>query len=581
MERHPTQEELQEFVSDPNSPALRKWAVHVEQCPKCRQRMAITQETLQRLQTQVPDPTREDVFRARARFIHAALDSAEETWYSRLWQSIHRPAWALASVVLVAVLGLFWWTSATDSPKDPSQLSPLSDPAATTITAQPIDGKLINASEGVQLSSTGNNSDVSRLQLGTRIAMPEQAHARIQLESGDKLLLQGATATLSEATTQRVEFQLAQGDIAAWVAKRTEGQRFSIQTPLAQVDVVGTVFAVRHRKQTGSLIAVKEGRVRVFTLERESVSVLLQAGEALLVDTNGGLHPLEAEKIPLHLFELPPVANQVKASLPVSDKPVTPAVQALARVVPEAAIVDEEQVNPAETLLHQARQAQRERRFTEALGLLLQLGKEFPNTPQQQQSLYLIGENLLGAGKPEEALQALRIAERDLKQPELRGNTLYTIGYVLDSYLQRPEEASQAWERYLRDYPEGVLHEQAAAALCRNLYDSDRLELALVRCSQIANENPGSHQAPQALQRAAKAAYRLGDFDQAAQLYGRLAKQAAPALAGDALYQQSMSLLKANRAIDCVPVLRRLLTDYPDHPKAAEARGILIGLGEE
>ena len=128
------------------------------------------------------------------------------------------------------------------------------------------------------------------LEAGQRIQTPVDGGAALQLSTGTSMTLAGSTAFRVDSQGPDERFSLQRGELSAHVAKLTQGQRFIVTTPDAEVEVRGTRFRLSVLAEpqscgagTRTRLEVSEGVVEV----RASGGVIdVKAGETWPVDCN-------------------------------------------------------------------------------------------------------------------------------------------------------------------------------------------------------------------------------------------------------------------------------------------------------
>lgn len=173
---------------------------------------------------------------------------------------------------------------------------------------------------GAQLSNAAGPAALrgeSALLPGNQLLAGAEGGARLRLSTGTEIAIEhGADLTFSEAgPTER--FVLASGELQAKVAKLRPGQRFIIETPDAEVEVHGTVFALRVIELEPDCVAAGRTRLEV----REGVVEVRAHGTASYV------HP--GERWPA------PCGDGLAARAPAASMPLTGALpSALPSAIP-------------------------------------------------------------------------------------------------------------------------------------------------------------------------------------------------------------------------------------------------------
>lgn len=132
------------------------------------------------------------------------------------------------------------------------------------------------------------------LQAGQRIETPVDGGAALQFSTGTSVTLAGSSAFRVDSQGAVEHFSLQRGELSAHVAKLTQGQRFIVTTPDADVEVRGTRFRLSVLEAAGACgggtrtrLQVSEGIVEV----RASGNVIaVKAGQSWPADCSLELH---------------------------------------------------------------------------------------------------------------------------------------------------------------------------------------------------------------------------------------------------------------------------------------------------
>jgi ferric-dicitrate binding protein FerR (iron transport regulator) len=110
----------------------------------------------------------------------------------------------------------------------------------------------------------------AELQAGQRIETPVDGGAALQFSTGTSVTLAGSSAFRVDSQGAVDHFSLQRGELSAHVAKLSQGQRFIVTTPDAEVEVRGTRFRLSVLNEAGSCgggtrtrLEVSEGVVEV------------------------------------------------------------------------------------------------------------------------------------------------------------------------------------------------------------------------------------------------------------------------------------------------------------------------------
>ncbi len=142
----------------------------------------------------------------------------------------------------------------------------------------------------------------------------------------------------------------------------------------------------------------------------------------------------------------------------------------------------------------------------------------------------------------------------------------------------RPDQAIQAYQRGLKDNPQGPRRDEMMFRMAAAQVANDDLPAATQTWQRIIAEFSGSPIADQARYRLAQNAAEAGQIERALELYDQLlTPQADPVLRPYALYGKGWSLLQEQRHQEAVAPLGDFIDQFDQHPLRAEcilARGM-------
>lgn len=351
--------------------------------------------------TQLPDPISE-----------VLEDTADEARVQRMWRHIDRaPAprrrgarLAMGAAVLAAAAAIvaFVWSSRGPATGGPLALAGGGRlPAEVVGTVELTDRSRIRVSDGGRLALLAND--------GRAVAW--------HLHAGE------------------ARFEVTPGGPRTW----------TVETDLATVEVVGTVFTVT-RDEVGVRVAVERGRVLVRGERVPDRAVALTRGQSVVVPAE---QPTErAESASIGSASTGSASTEVGPSAP-SDGPVATSPTAEAREVeePRAAL-------DAEALMARADEARRGGQLERAATLLERASRR-PGDPSAGLAAFTLGRLELGAlSRPDRAARAFERALSLPLTPRLREDAAARRVEALRR-AGRPDAARVAAEAYLRDYPDG------------------------------------------------------------------------------------------------------------------------------
>lgn len=183
-------------------------------------------------------------------------------------------------------------------------------------------------------------------------------------------------------------------------------------------------------------------------------------------------------------------------------------------------------------------------RAAEAVAVFDRFLKSFPNSPRAGEALYCRGEALILTGQKLEAARSYQEAVTRQLTPAIKAAARYNLAVCLED-LQRPQEALEQYEAFLREFPEDALAADAAVRAGDLYFTQKRYDQARVRFEQALGAKD-VNVAAYALLRCGDAAAAAGQLPEAVRLYQKLRQQF-----GDTEYAERAALAAGN-------VLRRL-----------------------
>ncbi len=209
----------------------------------------------------------------------------------------------------------------------------------------------------------------------------------------------------------------------------------------------------------------------------------------------------------------------------------------------------------------------------EADAALARLASGFPKSPALPSTRLNLAESALGVKQFERASGLFRQASEGLAPP-LKGRALSGLGWSL---LQggKPEDAAAAFAALIEASPDDPLALDAAVGRARALAEAKQPEGAMAALASVVAKSPKAPQAGPAALALARLQVEAKQFDAAAKTYALLTVPGAPD-PGErpdvVLAEWAWALGDAGQGADADATFARLLRDYPDSPKAADAR---------
>ena len=162
------------------------------------------------------------------------------------------------------------------------------------------------------------------------------------------------------------------------------------------------------------------------------------------------------------------------------------------------------------------------RNRNEALPVLEQIAREYPETGEAPKALYQIAQILWNRHDNAEALDYFKvIIEKYPASPQV-GRALFAAADIHE-FFGRKEQAVQLYERIIKSAPKGPVSEDARWRLAWLYYDNGDPASAMTTFKALAGQSSnGGAFGTAALYWQARSAEKLADADSAAQLYRRI-----------------------------------------------------------
>jgi ferric-dicitrate binding protein FerR (iron transport regulator) len=182
----------------------------------------------------------------------------------RLSQSWLRPI-ALAAGLMILLSGVWW----------------VMRPASRDVQLTHASGSVTWSSENGEWQSDLRTG--ARLKTGTLTIAGLNSAAQLEFHDGTRVLLTG-DGELAFSDGEQKRLNCRRGSLSAWVSPQPKGRPMLVRTPLAEIEVVGTVFAVE-AETAATRVMVEEGKVRVRRAGEQSSALVGQSERALIEDT--------------------------------------------------------------------------------------------------------------------------------------------------------------------------------------------------------------------------------------------------------------------------------------------------------
>lgn len=574
MQKHPSFEQLVEIFYKSDDELLSRFEPHLKKCESCKTTLAKMEQLLEDLRL-TKEPSKEDIFTAKSRFINSTVNkNLNQTTEQKNHSFPVYLKYLAVAASIIAVVFISIAITKNSEQKVRKQTEQYAQVTKEVVDSSPaIEPKIMAMKGGCYIYEENNLAPLTketRLVEGMILRLQRGGSIFAEFGAGNQLLFNEATFKILKATKNNIELDLFSGSIASKVAPLTDKQNFKISTSSVTTSVIGTNFAVKVLNTGVTLIAVKEGKVEVRPRDGSGSSMLVQAGETFRVDQ---MH-LGYKKKFSEDKDAEPMFHPAK---PYSvDKKEAEDNKAVAKAMLKEKPAPKKNLNSeARKMLEEATQLQKEKKYTDALSTLDLLLNKYPESLEAEQANYLKGENFLALDKIEDAAKAFEFVETNIENSNLVENAIYARAHILETRLKKPEAARALWHKYVMQYPNGMLKEDALYALCDNVSNSPMKVETFSVCSNFAKEFPKSFRTPTAILKAADAAWELNRFDSAAVLYESYTTRGEQKNMPPVLFRLGSALMKIGQSETAKQALKRLKEKYPMSEYSKKADEIL------
>lgn len=233
---------------------------HLETCEACRQALAQVRSYRAALQQAGPESEPDERWADIEDAVIAEISAGPRAGSGRVGRAV-RVVVAVGAVAAAAAAALVLFGERIDisesgcSGGEPSQVGPAMRVAAVSgaIEARDAAGRVVKVAPGTALGQ------------GTRLVLDAGAELMLELEGGGMRAhtLGPGRLRVHAARPELARIDLFQGDVVLRVEGPWRPAIMEVGTPDGMVTVIGTVFGVQHRDQSGSAVAVLRGEVRV------------------------------------------------------------------------------------------------------------------------------------------------------------------------------------------------------------------------------------------------------------------------------------------------------------------------------
>jgi len=412
---------------------------HRRACPACDLSSQLLGE-MDRIGREVPEPHQGDAaLELKARQVLARGDRPGSEPVRRGWQWAGAAALAAAAAVVAALL-----------------LYPGQEPAPGDDVGSPLAGAtLIEVSGSASFTDrTAAAGDV--LRSGDTLDV-DSGSLFVEFADGSTAFVEERTRlSLLATTAETTRLRLDRGRVALHVAPQQVGERFTIDTPGGQIQVLGTVFSAE-AGEDGYEVAVTEGLVQ-FSMSEGPV-VEIPAG--FTFHTSTGLRELPADESAAiqRMAVLGEPAYHAESATEGTEAAIRAAEPTEADVEPQTASPSrgsEEAPPSVETLLAEARQCRVQRDWSGAVRAYQRLGAAHPDSPEAVTSLVPMGKiQLEQLDQPEVALRSFALYIESAEHGSLLEEAEWGVA---EAYRQlgRSEEEYEALRRFREHHPDSL-----------------------------------------------------------------------------------------------------------------------------
>lgn len=185
--------------------------------------------------------------------------------------------------------------------------------------------------------------------------------------------------------------------------------------------------------------------------------------------------------------------------------------------------------------------------YAQAATTFEKLLKEFANGKYSDQAQYFLGEARYLQGKVAESVNPYAAVIEQHRDSNLRPNAMYALGIAYEDLSQNSDAAS-IYSRFLEDYPN---HELTLEIQMRSG------ELMMQQAQELASKG--------------EAAKSQQTFEQAANLFDKLAQNESFGQRDHALYQRAYCLFKLDQTEQAAQAYAKVVTDFPDSDLKSDA----------
>ena len=222
-------------------------------------------------------------------------------------------------------------------------------------------------------------------------------------------------------------------------------------------------------------------------------------------------------------------------------------------------------------LAHLARAQLELGRLDDARATVETLATKFPRSKALPAARLGLAESAMSAKQYDRAAESFRLAA-EASDPTARAQARSGLGWALLK-LNKPQDAADAFDALLKDTPDDPRAPDAALARARALESLKQVEPALAAYEVVlARYAKSDAAAPAALGRA-RLLVEAKRPAEAAEAFAKVEADYSKSEAADVLLaERGWALIDAGKSAEADALFARLLKEFPDSPKAADAR---------
>ncbi len=222
--------------------------------------------------------------------------------------------------------------------------------------------------------------------------------------------------------------------------------------------------------------------------------------------------------------------------------------------------------------------------YDEAIAALTQLVDDFADSADAAKALLRIAKLHEEREDLREALAAYEIVPQRVSDPDIQADSLLSSGMILYT-LFRFDDALEKFNRLLDQLPEHPYSERASFMRVWAYSMTGREDEALNAAHRFLEHYGDSERAPEILFRIAENQFNQEELAKAQNQFFELAERyPKSAVAENALLWAGRTAARRQNYAEAIELFARLVADYPDSPRVAEARfsqaDALSALGE-